>query len=84
MEPVAGPGNAPGARIVHAAPGPTLVIGYGNGYVGYLADAGAHEQGTYEALASPFASSAGERVVEGAVALIDHVRAEIMAGPHGV
>lgn len=68
-----------GARIVAAAHGPALVVGYANGYVGYLADSDAHEGGTYEALASPFAADAGERVVAAASALIDRVRAESSA-----
>jgi len=59
-----------GGRIVEAAPGPALVLGYTNGYAGYLADLAAYETGTYEALASPFASSAGEAVVRAATAVI--------------
>jgi len=59
-----------GARIVEAAPGPTLVLGYTNGYAGYLSDAAAYEIGSYEALASPFAANAGEEVVRAATAVI--------------
>jgi hypothetical protein len=73
-----------GARIVRAARGLALVVGYANGYVGYLADADAHEQGTYEALASPFAADAGEGVVEAAISLIDRVRTESMVESHRV
>lgn len=73
-----------GARIVEAAQGPVLVVGYANGYVGYLADTNAHQHGTYEALASPFAADAGERVVEAAIALIDRVRFEPVVESHRV
>ncbi len=62
-----------GARIVEAAPGPALVLGYANGYVGYLADAAAYEAATYEALASPFSPEAGEAVVEAAISLFDRL-----------
>ncbi|HET9662189.1 MAG TPA: neutral/alkaline non-lysosomal ceramidase N-terminal domain-containing protein, partial [Thermomicrobiales bacterium] len=51
-----------GKLIVRSVPGPVLVLGYANGYVGYLVDDAAHAAGTYEALASPFASGAGDVV----------------------
>lgn len=69
-----------GARIVEAAPGPALVLGYTNGYAGYLADAAAYETGTYEALASPFAPSAGEAVVRAATALIGQLESADESG----
>jgi len=64
---VAVPGElfaALGQRIVARSPLTTLVLGYANGYVGYLADEPAYGAGTYEALASPFGPGAGERVVD--------------------
>jgi hypothetical protein len=59
-----------GARIVQAAPGPVFVLGYANGYVGYLVDREAEAASTYEALASPFAAGAGDVVAEAAETVI--------------
>jgi hypothetical protein len=73
-----------GARIVAATYGPALIVGYANGYVGYLADEEAHAKGTYEALASPFAADAGERVVEAAIALVGEVREASQVESHRV
>ena len=64
-----------GQRIVAASP-PALVLGYANGYVGYLADEAAYATGTYEALASPFAAGTGERVAEAAADLLATLRRE--------
>ena len=38
----------------------TRVIGYTDGYVGYLADRAAHEAGSYEALSTFFPADAGD------------------------
>ena len=62
-----------GARITNAAPGPALILGYANGYVGYLPDAAAYEAATYEALASPYSPDAGEAVVRTAISLIEQL-----------
>jgi hypothetical protein len=59
-----------GQRIAAAAGTPPLILGYTNGYVGYLADRAAHAAGTYEALASRFGPEAGDRVVAAASSLI--------------
>ncbi|MEA2529207.1 MAG: hypothetical protein QOG89_851 [Thermomicrobiales bacterium] len=73
-----------GARIAAASPSPTLVLGYANGYVGYLADEAAYAAGTYEALASPFAPGAGERVAEAGRELARRVRVGGVTGSgHG-
>jgi len=40
----------------------TLVVGYGNGNVGYIPDAAAYQADTYEVLSTRFASGAGERL----------------------
>lgn len=53
-----------GQRILANSPLTTLVLGYANGYVGYLADEPAYGAGTYEALASPFGPGAGERIAD--------------------
>jgi hypothetical protein len=63
-----------GRRIDAASAGRTLILGYTNGYVGYLTDVSAHESQTYEALASPFGPEAGDRVVDAATALVERVR----------
>ncbi len=44
----------------------TWVVGYANGYVGYIVDDAAIEAGTYEALASPYGPGASEVVVSAA------------------
>lgn len=62
-----------GARIGASASEPVLVLGYANGYVGYLVDSAAEEAGTYEALASPFARGSGDLVVGGAVGALSRL-----------
>lgn len=54
-----------GASIAAASPFPiTRVIGYSNGYTGYLADAAAHASGSYEALSSFFPPEESARLVD--------------------
>lgn len=52
----------------------TRVVGYTDGYFGYLADQQAHDENRYEALASPFDAAAGELVVAEAIALLRKAR----------
>lgn len=60
-----------GAAIEHESPFTTTwVTGYGNGYVGYIADRAAHASLTYEAMASPFAADAGAILTTAAHRLI--------------
>ena len=60
-----------GRDITTASPFPTtLILGYTNGYLGYLADAASHDAATYEALASPFAPEAADAVVRAATMLL--------------
>jgi Neutral/alkaline non-lysosomal ceramidase, N-terminal len=64
-----------GERIAAGSPFPdTRIVGYTDGYFGYLADAEAHRAGRYEALCSPFDAEAGELVVAEAVALLEKAR----------
>jgi len=63
-----------GSHIQAAAAGQIVILGYANGYVGYLTDAPAYESQTYEALASPFGPEAGNDVAVAAVALVERVR----------
>ena len=49
----------------------TRVIGYTDGYFGYLADAAAHTVGTYEAQASMFDPTGGDLLVRAAVDLLN-------------
>jgi hypothetical protein len=65
-----------GSRIEGESAGTTLILGYANGYVGYLTDISAHESETYEALASPFDPEAGERIAEAATALVERIRTQ--------
>lgn len=60
-----------GLRIKRASPyRHTRVIGYADGYFGYLADAKAIADGSYEALSSLFDETGAEAVVAGAQALL--------------
>ena len=60
-----------GQRIEAASPfAQTWVVGYTNSYVGYLVDAEAELARTYEAMASPFGTGAGERIVDVATSLL--------------
>jgi neutral ceramidase len=52
-----------GAAIIESLPD-AIVLGYTNGYIGYLPDRAAYDAGLYEALASPYAAGAGEQLVE--------------------
>jgi hypothetical protein len=63
-----------GSQIADASDDPTLVLGYSNGYIGYLADRRAHEAATYEALASPYGPESGELVTSAATALVSQLR----------
>lgn len=66
-----------GARIEQASPfAATWVVGYANGYAGYIADPAAYETRTYEALASPFPASAGETVTSTARRLLAGLKDE--------
>jgi hypothetical protein len=65
-----------GLAIRRASPVPwTRVIGYTDDYLGYVADAEAHRDGVYEALASRFDARAGETLVQESVALLEKVAA---------
>lgn len=65
-----------GARVIARSPLSTLVLGYANGYVGYLADRAAYEKDTYEALASPYVAGAGEQCAEAACRLLELVQSD--------
>jgi hypothetical protein len=58
-------------RIRAASPFPaTRVVGYTDGYLGYIADADAHRDGVYEAGVSLFDIDASEQLCEAAIALL--------------
>lgn len=61
-----------GQAIRAAAPRPhhTVVLGYANGYVGYLPDTGGAGCDGYESVISPVSTSGGETVAAAAVALL--------------
>lgn len=56
--------NELGARIKHSSERFVLLLGYTNGYVGYLPAQAAYAELDYEVLMSPFAPGAGERLAE--------------------
>jgi len=62
-----------GSRIESASAGQIVILGYANGYVGYLTDIQAHESQTYEALASPFYPEAGNDVAAAAAGLVERM-----------
>ncbi|HEX6443993.1 MAG TPA: hypothetical protein VF053_02815 [Streptosporangiales bacterium] len=64
-----------GQAIVKASPYPcTRVVGYTDDYLGYVADAAAHEAQTYEANSSFFDAAAGAALVDAVVALLRRAR----------
>jgi hypothetical protein len=54
----------------------TRVIGYTNGYFGYVADEAAHRDGVYEASASRFDAFGGQVLVDGAVELLESLASD--------
>lgn len=65
-----------GKAIAAASPFPhTRVVGYTDGYFGYIADPPAHAAGSYEARSSLFDADAGDRLVNAAVRLLERSRA---------
>jgi hypothetical protein len=60
-----------GLRIRAAGPfDATRVVGYTDGYFGYVADAAAHRDGVYEAAVSLFDPDAGDRLCAAAIDLV--------------
>jgi len=56
--------NSLGAAIKQVARRPLLLLGYTNGYVGYIPAREAYAEMDYEVLMSPFAPGSGERLVK--------------------
>jgi uncharacterized phosphosugar-binding protein len=56
-----------GAQLRRATGGPVLVLGFTNGYIGYLPRAQAYAQTDYEVLATVWAVGSAERLTEEAV-----------------
>lgn len=56
-------------RVRRSVPG-AVVLGYTNGYPGYLPDEAAYDHPTYEVLMSPFPAGTGERVADTAIELL--------------
>ena len=57
--------------------GQTRVIGYADGYFGYVADADAHRTQTYEAASSLFDLAGSRRLVDAAVGFLDRTHREL-------
>ncbi len=62
--------NRLGVQIRHAPNSHVLLLGYTNGYLGYLPTRDAYAELDYEVLMSPFAPGAGEQVSEAAHQLL--------------
>ncbi|MFC0527442.1 hypothetical protein [Phytohabitans kaempferiae] len=60
------------ARLDGLVDHPTVLIGYTNGYLGYLPVRGAYRRPDYEVLRSPVAAGSAERVVDRAAELARH------------
>ena len=58
----------------------TRVIGYADGYFGYVADAEAHERQTYEASSSPFDPAGSRTLVDAAIDLLRRTHDELWPG----
>jgi hypothetical protein len=58
----------------------TRVIGYADGYCGYVADADAHERQTYEASSSPFDPAGSRTLVDAAIDLLRETHDELWPG----
>jgi hypothetical protein len=69
-----------GAQISSAMDVETLILGYTNGYAGYLPDRPAYVERTYEGLASPFGPEAGERVVDASIGLLQQLAPDRESG----
>lgn len=65
------------------APNHFVLIGYANGYLGYLPDRSAYADPAYEVLASPVAAGSGEAVVRAATALVAANRAQATGNTPG-
>jgi neutral/alkaline ceramidase-like enzyme len=58
---------------------PTLIVGYANGYIGYVPDRGAYDSGGYEAVVTWLDRAAAETLVDEAAKLLSDL-AEVGAG----
>jgi len=63
--------NRLGVEIKRRVARPVLLLGYTNGYVGYLPTSDAYAHLDYEVLVSPFAPGSGERVRDAAIQLLN-------------
>lgn len=64
------PYNELGAALRHSSDLAVLVLGYTNGYIGYIPTRQAYQAMDYEVLMSPFAPGTGERIVAQARGLL--------------
>jgi hypothetical protein len=69
-----------GLRIREASPfSATRVVGYTDGYFGYVPDRAAYRDGVYESAASLFGPDAGDRLHDAALALLREVATDLGA-----
>jgi hypothetical protein len=65
-------GAEPYLRVRDLAARPAVVLGYANGYAGYLPDDSGFDQASYESLSSPFGPGAAQVAVRAAEAALNH------------
>lgn len=72
------PFSALGLEIQRRSPfATTLIVGYANGYCGYMPDQASFARGGYEASSAFTAPGSGERLAETALALLAELKAEV-------
>lgn len=59
--------------MINSSHNPTMIIGYSNGYIGYIPDRDSYNEGGYEALACSFKVNEGEKLRDLAIFLLQEI-----------